>query len=191
MGNLKRTFIGVPIKLAPDFVAFLKYMQKEFENEKIRWVPERNMHLTLAFIGPTLDDLEALVQKAILKTTKESNFFDLKLQGLGIFPSLQKPRVLWVGIKQAEKLIQLRETLALNLMEYGVSFESENRFVPHLTLARMKWLDRKEEIIAKLEHYKNHHFQVSQVEKIHYFESILKLKGPVYRSLGEYLLKGE
>lgn len=68
MGNLKRTFIGVPIKLAPDFVAFLKYMQKEFENERIRWVPERNMHLTLAFIGPTPDDLEALVQKAILKT---------------------------------------------------------------------------------------------------------------------------
>ncbi len=77
----------------------------------------------------------------------------------------------------------------MNLRESGVPFESEKRFIPHLSLARMKWLNGKEAMTAKLEQYKNYHFQVSQVKKIHYFESILKPKGPVYRSLGEYLLK--
>ncbi len=189
MEKLKRTFIAIPLEPVSGFIAFLNRMQEEFKNEKFRWVPWKNMHLTLTFIGPTPENLEVLVQKAISKTTEESTHFDLELMGLGIFPSPQKPRVLWVGIRKAEKLIQLRETLIMNLREYGVSFESENKFIPHLSLARMKWLDRKEEMIAKLEHYKNHHFQVSQVEKIHYFESKLKPKGPVYRSLGEYLLK--
>lgn len=189
MGNLKRTFIGIPLEPGPGFITFLNQMQEEFKDEKIRWVPDRNMHLTLAFIGPTPEDLEVLVHKAILRTAKECQSFDLKFQGLGIFPSPQKPRVLWVGIRKAERLIQLRETLVMNLRKYGVSFESEKRFIPHLSLARMKWLDRKEEMNAKLEHYKNHHFQVSQVNKVLYFESILKPKGLVYLCLGEYLLK--
>ncbi len=189
MENLKRTFIAIPFEPDPGFSVFLKRMQEEFENEKIRWVPERNMHFTLAFIGSTPEDLEVLVHKAISRTTKECETFNLNLQGLGIFPSPQKPKVLWLGIWKAEKLIHLRETLAMNLKEYGVSFESEKRFIPHLSIARMKWLKRKEAMTAKLEQYKNQHFQDFKVKRVYYYESILEARGPVYKSLGEYLLK--
>ena len=189
MEKLKRTFIAIPVQPGPEFMIFLNQMQEEFKNEKFRWVPSKNLHLTLAFIGPTSGDVEVLVHKAISGTTKECESFNLDMQGLGIFPSLQRPRVLWVGIKKPDRLIQLREVLVRNLMEYGIPFESEKKFIAHLSLARMKWFDSKETMTAKLEKYKNHHFQVSNVQNVHYFESILKPSGPVYLSLGEYLLK--
>lgn len=189
MEKLKRTFIAIPLQPSPEFMIFLNRMREKFKNEKFRWVTTGNLHLTLAFIGPTTEDAELLVHKAISRTTKESEAFNLNLQGLGIFPSPQKPRVLWVGIKKPDRLIQLRENLVRNLQENGIPFESEKRFIAHLSLARMKWLVNKEAMTAIIEQYKNHHFQVFQVQKVHYFESVLKATGPVYLSMGEYLLK--
>ena len=189
MGKLKRTFIAIPLQPTPELMISLNRMQEEFKTEKFRWVPLNNLHLTLAFLGPTSEDMEVLVHNAISKTTKKCETFNLNLQGLGIFPSPQKPRVLWVGIRKPDRLIQFRDVLVRNIQENGISFESEKKFIAHLSLARMKWLDSKETMTANLKKYKNHHFQLSQVQKVHYFESILKPTGPVYRSMGEYFLK--
>ncbi len=189
MEKLKRTFIAIPLHPSPEFMIFLNRMREKFKNEKFRWMTTENLHLTLAFIGPTTEDVEVLAHKAILSTTRDCKSFTLNLQGLGIFPSPQKPRVLWVGIRKPDELIQLRDVLVRNLQENGIPFESEKRFIAHLSLARMKWLVNKEAMTAIIEQYKNHHFQVFQVQKVHYFESVLKATGPVYLSLGKYLLK--
>jgi len=189
MEKLKRTFIAIPLQPSPELLIFLNRMQEEFKNEKFRWVSWNNLHITLAFIGPTPQDIEVLINKAISKSIREFEFFNLNLHGLGIFPSPHKPRVLWIGIQKPGRLIELRDTLVRNLLEYGIPFDSEKKFIAHLSLARMKYYNRKETMISKLEKYKNHHFQVSQVKKVHYFESILKPEGPVYLKLGEYLLK--
>jgi 2'-5' RNA ligase len=57
------------------------------------------------------------------------------LGGVGAFPSLTKPRVVWVGVERHPALELLANDVELALMR--LSFEPELRpFSPHLTLGR-------------------------------------------------------
>ena len=59
--------------------------------------------------------------------------FDLSLKGVGGFPNLKNPRVIWIGAdkKGAEKLIELAKEIEMKLAPLG--FEKDKKFKPHLT----------------------------------------------------------
>ena len=58
----------------------------------------KDFHLTLLFIGD-LEDHSGIIKK--LKTVKFKPF-EISLSDLGVFPSISKPRVLWVGLENNE-----------------------------------------------------------------------------------------
>lgn len=177
-----RTFIAVKIEPEPDLLQLIKHFRKTFENEKIKWVDENNLHLTLKFLGDT-SPVQVDRVKSILEETAE-NFSSLRfdLKGVGFFKKNRQPRVLFVNIEKDDILKQLAAEIDAKLSELG--FEKEKReFNPHLTFGRIKFLKNKSRFYETIETYKNHFIQQVKINEVIYYQSILKPAGAEYKSI--------
>jgi 2'-5' RNA ligase len=133
-----RTFIAIPI---PDKCRTM--LQKLQENLRpcgsdVRWVAVPSIHLTLKFLGEVNPETLPELTQNIENTVKAQAGFELRLHGLGCFPNLRNPRVIWCGIEgETERLSALHQKVETACVPLG--FAPENRvFHPHLTLGRVK-----------------------------------------------------
>ena len=105
-------------------------------NARIRWVRVDGLHLTLRFLGPTPDDLRVPLMAGADALAATDAPFEVVLNGGGAFPSLERPRSLWVGVAAgAERLANLADGLTAAAGECGLVLDTR-QFTPHLTLAR-------------------------------------------------------
>ncbi len=101
----------------------------------VRWVAADALHLTLKFLGEVPDARLAGIERALTGVAAEFPPFHLELKGLGAFPNVHNPRVVWVGIEAPPELRRLAGALEDAMADLG--FPRENRpFSPHLTLGR-------------------------------------------------------
>ncbi len=102
----------------------------------VRWVRLDGLHVTLRFLGPTLDDKVAAIGSAVRAVAASSAPFDVRLARAGAFPSPERPRALWLGVEEgAERLADLAVGLDTELVALGWPHE-DRPFRAHLTLAR-------------------------------------------------------
>lgn len=103
----------------------------------VKWVEERNLHLTLHFLGEVDQTRMALVQHA-LEPPLGVDEIDLAFGGWGLFPPAAPPRVVWVGLTAgAAALGQVHGLLGRRLEGAGIALE-RRPFSPHLTVGRLK-----------------------------------------------------
>lgn len=178
--HMRRTFLAVPVKLSKPLLYILQQLQKDFRKEKIRWVPPQNLHFTLAFLGATSEEDQQRVQQIITDLHPGSGSFEINLSGLSAFPSINKPRIIFTGVKNEHKLVQLQEHLTNSLKVIPDLYTDNKKFVPHLTLARVKFLAHPEKVVERLKEESERFKQVIHIHEITYFESILKPEGPQY-----------
>ena len=103
----------------------------------VAWVPAANLHLTLRFLGELSDVQIGLVEAALVEAAAVTAPFALTLHGLGAFPGLERPRILWVGI--ADGALRAREVQArveTALERRGIPRERQ-AWHPHLTIGRV------------------------------------------------------
>jgi len=107
--------------------------------------------------------------------------FTLTLKGVGVFPNLKSPRVIWVGTneKGAEKLIEISNEIEKKLSSIG--FVKDKKFKPHLTVFRVK--HKIGDISNKIKKYEQIEFGAQIVSKIKLKRSVLSPKGPEYSDL--------
>lgn len=143
-----RTFIAV--ELSPELRNAVHQVQADMKETltrrlrrrdpaaRIQWVRPESMHLTLKFLGSieesTIPEIEHTMRAVVSARAK----FSLDMGGLGVFPDVRAPRVLWVGLSDGvEALVLLAADLDRSL--HALGFAPEGRpFQPHLTLARIK-----------------------------------------------------
>lgn len=130
-----RTFIAInlPQRERRRIHRALKPLREE--ELPVRWVDPEHIHLTLKFLGEVrperLDPIRALVERV----SGASAPLALDVGGFGAFPTLRRPRVLWMGVEATPELRCLKQDLEWALADEG--FEAETRaFHPHLTLGR-------------------------------------------------------
>jgi len=183
-----RTFIAVKIDPEPELLNLINHLQVEFSEEKIKWVGDSNLHLTLKFLGDT-SPVQVDLVKTILKETGE-NFtsFQFNLKGVGFFKRNRQPNVLFVNIERPEILKKLAAEIDVKLSELG--FEKEQReFNPHLTLGRIKYLKNKPRFYKTIETCKSNFIQHVKISEVIYYQSILKPGGAEYKSIAKIRLK--
>jgi len=155
---------------------------------KIRWVRKEGIHLTLKFLGDIdRDDVEK-IQAAMERATKAFSPVTLRAEGLGVFPDLKRPRVVWVGLSgDVEVLRTLQSDLESQLN--GLGFPREKRlFKGHLTLGRVKGrLDRAKlsKALQALTEFRTESFTA---QSLVLFRSDLRPNGAVYSKLAEVAL---
>jgi 2'-5' RNA ligase len=104
----------------------------------VKWARPEGIHLTLKFLGDIDEAQVEAVSEAMRAAASGSDRMSLQMKGVGAFPGVARPRVVWVGVVgDVAPLAALQRDLEARLALLG--FEPEaRRFSPHLTLGRVK-----------------------------------------------------
>lgn len=171
-----RLFIGIDFDALRDY--FIN-IQKQIKVEgKIKFTT--SFHLTLKFLGEVPD----LLVNKIREKLSEIKFkpFTVALNKIGVFPNEDYIRVIWIGLKDSQKVIELQQKIDKQL--YGM-FKMDKKFHPHITIARVKFITNKEGLIKNLKAIKIKEIGF-EVDKFQLVKSILTQQGPIYKVLEEY-----
>ncbi len=105
--------------------------------EGVRWEREHKLHITLKFLGNVEHSVAKSASAIVGNITKEHSVMNMRSTGLGGFPNLKRPRVLYIGLSENQHLAKLHSDLENGLEQAG--FEKEKRiFTPHVTIGRVK-----------------------------------------------------
>jgi 2'-5' RNA ligase len=154
----------------------------------VRWVNPEKIHLTLKFFGNIEGSRIDSIFKSIEEPVRGTQPFSLKVQGVGAFPSMKSPRVIWMGLVNGSQILtSLQKEIEAQLEKIG--FQPEDRpFRPHLTLGRVKSSLGKSDLVGRMEKHKEGEFGDFEVERVILFKSDLKPSGPIYTTLRELRL---
>ncbi len=156
----------------------------------LRWVRPGNVHLTLRFLGDISASNIPMIREAMEKSVCRKEPFSLSISGMGVFPGLKRPRVIWLGLQgELDLLDELYRNLSMCLEEKGIPLEKRS-FKGHLTIGRVKnRLDSKklEAALSRPAPFKTEDFVV---DSICLFKSELMSGGAVYTPLIQMQMGG-
>ena len=170
-----RAFIAIdmPTAVAEELEKVQKQLS-QISGLKAKFVEKENFHLTLKFLGE-ISDVKVNQLKEKLKAVKLKPF-KATLGKLGVFPSQQFIRVIWVSLVPEEKFKELSTQIS------SLLGSKDERFEAHVTLARVKMVEDKAELQNKLQEVK---FEKKgfEVQNFKLKQSTLTLKGPLYEDV--------
>ena len=156
----------------------------------VRWVQAAALHLTLKFLGDVSAEQAPRIAAALDAAVAAARPFEVGLGGVGAFPSLARPRIVWLGVERHPALELLANDVETALRPFG--FEAELRpFQPHITLGRARQgakpaaFGRLESLAARVTYE-----AVVPVRSVDLMESDLRPEGAVYRVRHPASLKG-
>ena len=174
----------VAVEIPKPIQELLEPVQTELRSQipKASWTKSGKFHLTLKFLGDVHSETIDAVSEAIQRVSDTHSPFSIVFGGVGAFPNFSRPRVIWVGVKQGESIVScLAKTLNLELELLG--FPSDNRFHPHLTLARLRTAINLEPLKDILRKYNTINGATMRVNEITLMQSQLHPSGAIYTPL--------
>jgi 2'-5' RNA ligase len=166
-------------------------LKEIFAGVPLQWVAAHNIHLTIKFLGDVqVQNLESI--KSLLKV-EASRYpqFEIHITKLGVFPSISRPRVVWVGVEAPTGLFSLQKGIEEGIARLGYPPE-ERKFSAHLTLARLSKRATPDdsrylgEILGNVNVVS---LGVTPVQEIHLYQSELNPRGSIYTMLFSAPLK--
>lgn len=168
-----------------------------------RWVDPDNAHLTLHFIGDTAPEMAELLRLALGAAIAPHAPFELRTAEPGTFPSIRRPRVLWLGLwGPAHRLEAVFNDIGDFLDDFGLDLD-DTEFHPHITLGRIR--DTEGVKVSLLPEAVRDAYESLRMEKlagadaavtfpiteVQLIRSHLEQDGPRYEVLETYRLQGE
>lgn len=179
---MKRLFVAIPVTEEIKESIWPLIQELRISGADLKLVSVENLHFTLKFLGNVDEDkiLEIIKKLSAIKQNK----FSISLRAVGVFPSPERIKVVWIGIESVE-LISLVKKInqSLNYVR-----KEEHEETPHLTIARVKSGRDKAKLQKIVEQYQNTLFGEMKVDKIILYESELGKEGPKYKVVWEDML---
>jgi 2'-5' RNA ligase len=135
-----RTFIAIELseEIRTQLAEAQARLRARSPGRAVKWVHPEGIHLTLKFLGNVPTGKISALSGAIERAVAGHTAFDIHLAGLGCFPDLNRPRVVWVGVEgDLEALEALQRAVEKELNALGYPPEGR-RFTAHLTLGRVR-----------------------------------------------------
>ena len=132
-----RTFLAIP--LPQQLMDAIKTIQRNLRTQipDARWSHPENLHLTLHFFGEVEQETLEKIKVSVLSVKGCQRPFPVEVKGLGAFPTLHRPRIIWLDLEPKDQLRQLYGTCRKCLQQAGVATGSQP-YSPHLTIGRMR-----------------------------------------------------
>ncbi len=177
-----RTFIAIEI---PEDIK--KKIASIVDNLKDRlpglsWVRPATLHVTVKFLGGVEKERIEPIKEILERIGSETRPFELTIAGMGGFPSLRMPRVLWIGIEISQELAELHRKVTQEIS--GLGFEEEKRpFRPHLTICRARDEAQRRRLSRELARFEPAICETFVAEGIILFKSELNPGGAIHTPL--------
>ncbi len=178
-----RTFVAC--ELPREIRSEIGRIQENLKHRQLRlkWVRSENLHLTLKFLGDipveSIEPIAAAVGEAVRSYAPMS----LSARGIGVFPGIRRPRVLWIGIGgEFPLLARLQASVADGLAEVGFPVD-KRPYKGHLTIGRVKAAVDSRRLTEALAEFSDFETAPFRVDEVVVFRSQLKPDGPVYTRL--------
>jgi len=139
-----RCFIA--IKFPEEILDKIQGIQEESAKGKLfegKFTERENLHLTLKFFGE-LDERKIERIREKLKEIKKERF-DAEIKEMGVFNE-DIVRIIWLKVN-GEGVLDLQKDIDEKLAEF---FKKEERFMSHVTIARVKKCEDKRKLISEL-----------------------------------------
>jgi len=154
------------------------------------WCRRDALHMTLRFFGEMPLASVAEIDRIARAAAARQQPFELEARGVGAFPSLDRPRVIWAGAGAGSETVSAFATALLGQFELAGLGREERGFVPHVTLARVKRMphggfDAWRAMAAGME---DRSFGTTPVDRIVLYSSELTPRGPVYAAVNTWML---
>lgn len=173
-----RLFVSIDI---PDNMREkIQEIQKNLPRFKGKFTEEKNLHLTLKFLGEVDEEIIVEIRKKLSEI--KFNKFKAGISELGVFSS-ENIRIIWLKIENCENL---QKKIDKKLKEF---FNEEKRFMGHLTIARVKSVKDKKQFLKELKKVKIPSELSFLVDNFYLKKSELNPKGPLHNRIEEYTLE--
>ena len=189
MSETIRTFIA--LELPDQIIDSISRIQERLQpyGFKVRWVRPQNIHLTLKFLGNIQKVQTEKISQAIFESAHGFAPISIAAKGIGAFPSIKRPRVIWVGLAgQINQLQQLQKTLDEKLAANGFPKE-KRKFKGHLTLGRVKNKIDPKRLLEAVKEFAGFESEPFVTDTVALFKSELRPTGAVYTKLMETPLR--
>jgi 2'-5' RNA ligase len=186
-----RAFIA--FDLPDDVLETISEIQKQLQKKglKLRWVSVCNIHLTVKFIGDLPADRIDRVAHIMSESAERFSPITIHASGMGVFPGLRRPNVLWMGIRgEMDLLICFQKTLDENLERIGIRAE-KRPFRGHLTIGRVKGDPDMELLKESLRLFDDFQTRPFTIKEVKLFQSELTPAGAVYTCIKSIALSGQ
>jgi len=181
-----RAFMAVEI----DFRLINKILKVQeaikMADAQVKFVDGENLHFTVKFFGDITPDQAQQITSLTDSRLEDQKSFQMYIKGTGVFPNLDRPRVLWLGVDDPQEFSQLQEKLDDDWVRMG--FRKERSYIPHLTIGRVKGPRNREALISKIRELETVDIGPLPVNKLVLKQSELTPVGPIYTDLQDFPL---
>lgn len=178
-----RCFVGIVYRPTKEFNKFARSLSqlKASESSRLRMTADENLHITLKFLGTVEETHLAVIENTLQQIAARHNPLDLLLSGIGKFKNS-----IWVGVETKPELLALVAELNMAFATLGIA-QAEDKYVPHITVARYKQLD--EVHFAELKTaFGSERFEEINAPTITLFRSDTLPEGARYTSIADFKL---
>ncbi len=148
----------------------------------VSWASPASIHLTLKFIGELPEEKAGKAGEMLVEAAAGIPPFTVTVEGIGAFPGIKAPRVVWAGVKREQALLTLAASIDERLA--GVGIEKDDRsFHPHLTLCRIKTPEAGRDMARIIEGRKPQIMMDFPVRSFVLFKSELRAGGAIHTPL--------
>lgn len=182
MSEVLRVFIAVDVSNYDVLSNLIRARDSLVETgADLKPVSNENLHITIRFIGEIPMYVVNNICNELAKLEYEP--FKVRVYGIGVFPNIVRPRVIWAGVKEgSDELIQIHNRVENLLRKLGVPPDRE-KFIPHITLARVRSDRNLSKLVKLVNNMINYDFGEFEVNEIVLKRSILTPSGPIYSNL--------
>lgn len=183
MPGMLRAFVAV--ELPGPVRAALQEIQAGLKRIGIRarWVAPEKIHLTLKFLGSVPAGHVESIGRMLTAAARDRAPVSLTAVGVGVFPGLRRPRVIWVGVADRHNALgALQQEIDTRLSALGFPAEAA-RFRGHLTIGRFAAGGSTGPLAEALKQFAGQAAGSFEVREVVLFRSDLRPEGPLYTPL--------
>lgn len=178
-----RTFVSIDFNLELQNKIGEIYKELAPISAFIKLTKPENIHITLKFFKAfPINKLDLLYDK-LTQTSNSAKPFKITISGVGAFPNLIKPQIIWIGITEGINELQtLQSNLEQCLINSSLCAEEERPFNPHITIARVKSFEKIDRYIKKIDIANQKFINIGSqtVSELGLIKSVLTPFGPEY-----------
>lgn len=178
--SVKRLFIGTFIDSSLFSQFYPEFITEMDEVVRGKWTESHNLHFTYKFLGNVEESEIDNIKESLNELLIEHDTL-LKINGIGAFPTVKKPKIIYTKVFNPGKAIFSHfQQIEAKMLKLGFQFEKK-KFLPHVTLLRVKGINSG--FADKFKSFIDTPIGIMPSYRVNLVESTLTTTGPIYKIL--------